>query len=62
MPSRQASSGSAASRPASGSRCYPIVTELAEKSPKVHFVISDIEPIEAFALLTNDDPRPWPDL
>ena len=33
----------------------PIVAELAEKFPKVHFVISEYEPIEAFALLTNDD-------
>ena len=33
----------------------PIVTELAEKFPKIHFVISEYEPIEAFALLTNDD-------
>jgi DNA-binding transcriptional LysR family regulator len=33
----------------------PIVAELAEKFPNVHFVISEYEPIEAFALLTNDD-------
>jgi DNA-binding transcriptional LysR family regulator len=33
----------------------PIVTELAERFPKIHFVISEYEPIEAFALLTNDD-------
>ena len=33
----------------------PIVAELAEKFPKVEFVISEYEPIEAFALLTNDD-------
>lgn len=33
----------------------PIVTELAETFPKVQFVISEYEPIEAFALLTNDD-------
>ena len=33
----------------------PIVAELAETFPKVHFVISEHEPIEAFALLTNDD-------
>jgi DNA-binding transcriptional LysR family regulator len=33
----------------------PIVAELAEQFPKVGFVISEYEPIEAFALLTNDD-------
>ena len=33
----------------------PIVAQLAEKFPKVHFVIREYEPIEAFALLTNDD-------
>src|SRR6476659_436212 len=33
----------------------PIVTELAERFPKIHFVISEYEPIEAFALLTDDD-------
>ena len=33
----------------------PIVAELTETFPKVHFVISEYEPIEAFALLTNDD-------
>jgi len=32
----------------------PIVAELTETFPKVHFVISEYEPIEAFALLTND--------
>jgi DNA-binding transcriptional LysR family regulator len=33
----------------------PIVAELAERHPKLEFVISEYEPIEAFALLTNDD-------
>jgi DNA-binding transcriptional LysR family regulator len=33
----------------------PTVAELADKFPDVHFVISEYEPIEAFALLTNDD-------
>lgn len=33
----------------------PIVAELTEQFPKVRFVISEYEPIEAFALLTNDD-------
>ena len=33
----------------------PIVADLAERYPKVDFVISEYEPIEAFALLTNDD-------
>jgi DNA-binding transcriptional LysR family regulator len=33
----------------------PIVAELAERYPKLEFVISEYEPIEAFALLTNDD-------
>ena len=34
---------------------FPIVAELAEQYPKVEFVISEYEPIEAFALLTDDD-------
>ena len=33
----------------------PIVADLAERYPKVELVISEYEPIEAFALLTNDD-------
>ncbi len=33
----------------------PIVAELAQRYPRVDFVISEYEPIEAFALLTNDD-------
>jgi DNA-binding transcriptional LysR family regulator len=33
----------------------PIVPELADRYPKVEFLISEYEPIEAFALLTNDD-------
>lgn len=33
----------------------PIVAELAEQFPKLEFVISEYEPIEAFAPLTNDD-------
>ncbi len=33
----------------------PIVADLAEHYPKVEFVISEYEPIEAFELLTNDD-------
>ncbi|MCT7660032.1 LysR family transcriptional regulator [Mycobacterium deserti] len=33
----------------------PIVAELAERYPKLEFVISEYEPIEAFALLTDDD-------
>ena len=33
----------------------PIVGELAAKFPNVHVVISEYEPIEAFAQLTNDD-------
>ncbi len=33
----------------------PIVAELAQRYPEVDFVISEYEPIEAFALLTNDD-------
>jgi DNA-binding transcriptional LysR family regulator len=32
-----------------------IVADLAQKYPKVDFVVSEHEPIEAFALLTNDD-------
>jgi DNA-binding transcriptional LysR family regulator len=34
---------------------FPIVDDLAQKYPKVDFVISEFEPIEAFALLTDDD-------
>jgi DNA-binding transcriptional LysR family regulator len=34
---------------------FPIVEDLAERYPKVEFVISEYEPIEAFALLTDDD-------
>ncbi|RDH79244.1 LysR family transcriptional regulator [Mycolicibacterium moriokaense] len=33
----------------------PIVTDLADRFPKVDFVISEYEPIEAFGLLTDDD-------
>jgi DNA-binding transcriptional LysR family regulator len=33
----------------------PIVADLAERYPNVEFVISEYEPIEAFALLINDD-------
>jgi DNA-binding transcriptional LysR family regulator len=33
----------------------PIVADLAEEYPKVDFLISEFEPIEAFALLTDDD-------
>ena len=33
----------------------PIVAELAARYPKVDFVISEYEPLEAFALLTNDE-------
>ena len=33
----------------------PIVADLAEQYPDVRFVISEYEPIEAFALLTDDD-------
>lgn len=33
----------------------PIVADLAEQYPNVEIVISEYEPIEAFALLTNDD-------
>jgi DNA-binding transcriptional LysR family regulator len=33
----------------------PIVAELAERYPKIDLMISEYEPIEAFALLTNDD-------
>ena len=33
----------------------PIVAELAQRYPEVDFVVSEYEPIEAFALLTNDD-------
>src|SRR5262245_51204904 len=33
----------------------PIIRELAEEFPRIEFVISEYEPIEAFALLTNDD-------
>jgi DNA-binding transcriptional LysR family regulator len=33
----------------------PIVTGLAQRYPKLDFVISEYEPIEAFTLLTNDD-------
>jgi DNA-binding transcriptional LysR family regulator len=33
----------------------PIVADLAEKYPKVDFVISEYEPVEAFALLIDDD-------
>src|ERR1700754_2908314 len=32
----------------------PIVADLAERYPNVEFVISEYEPIEAFALLTDD--------
>jgi DNA-binding transcriptional LysR family regulator len=34
---------------------FPIVADLAHRYPKVDFVISEFEPIEAFALLTDDD-------
>jgi DNA-binding transcriptional LysR family regulator len=34
---------------------FPIVADLAQRYPKVEFVISEFEPIEAFALLTDDD-------
>jgi DNA-binding transcriptional LysR family regulator len=34
---------------------FPIVEDLAQRYPKVEFVISEFEPIEAFALLTDDD-------
>jgi DNA-binding transcriptional LysR family regulator len=34
---------------------FPIVEDLAKRYPKVDFVISEFEPIEAFALLTDDD-------
>jgi DNA-binding transcriptional LysR family regulator len=33
----------------------PIVADLAAQYPRVEFVISEYEPIEAFALLTDDD-------
>lgn len=33
----------------------PVVADLAERYPKVEFVISEYEPIEAFRLLTDDD-------
>jgi DNA-binding transcriptional LysR family regulator len=33
----------------------PIVAELAERYPKLDFIISEYEPIEAFELLTDDD-------
>ena len=33
----------------------PIVAEFAQRYPEVDFVVSEYEPIEAFALLTNDD-------
>jgi DNA-binding transcriptional LysR family regulator len=34
---------------------FPIVADFAKRYPKVEFVISEYEPIEAFALLTDDD-------
>ena len=34
---------------------FPIMADLAERYPKVEFVISEYEPIEVFALLTDDD-------
>ena len=34
---------------------FPIVEDLARRYPKVEFVISEFEPIEAFSLLTDDD-------
>jgi DNA-binding transcriptional LysR family regulator len=34
---------------------FPIVEDLAKSYPRVEFVISEYEPIEAFALLTDDD-------
>ena len=33
----------------------PIVADLAQRYPKVEFLVSEYEPIEAFALLTDDD-------
>lgn len=33
----------------------PVLADLTERYPKVEFVISEYEPIEAFALLTDDD-------
>lgn len=33
----------------------PVVADLADRYPRVEFVISEYEPIEAFRLLTNDD-------
>lgn len=34
---------------------FPVVDDLAKQYPKVDFVISEYEPIEAFELLTDDD-------
>lgn len=33
----------------------PVVAELSDRYPKVDFVIKEYEPLEVFALLTNDD-------
>ena len=55
MRSRPARYGSAASPPASGSRCCRSSPNSPRRYPKVEFLISEYEPIEAFALLTNDD-------
>ncbi len=33
----------------------PVVTEMAQRYPRVEFAVSEYEPIEAFALLANDD-------
>ena len=40
----------------------PIVADLAERYPKVEFVISEYEPIEAFTLLDRRRPRSGADL
>jgi DNA-binding transcriptional LysR family regulator len=34
---------------------FPVVADLAQRYPKVDFVISEFEPVEAFTLLTDDD-------
>ena len=34
---------------------FPAVADLAQRYPNVDFVISEFEPIEALALLTDDD-------
>ena len=54
-PSRRARCASAGSRPRSGRRCCRSSPPSRQSHPSVRVVISEYEPIEAFALLADDD-------